>query len=71
MEKLITRLAEHASVDPATIDASTTFESLGIDSLDTVELVMELEDELGIELELDESIETVGDFWAFIESNMN
>ena len=39
----------------------------GIDSLDTVELLMNLEDKLGIEIELTEKVETVGDLVAFIE----
>ena len=37
-------------------------------SLDTVELLMNLEDKLGIEVELDQKVETVGDLVAFIES---
>jgi acyl carrier protein len=32
----------------------TSFESLGIDSLDTVGFLMKLEEELGVELELEE-----------------
>ena len=44
------------------------FQDLGIDSLDTVELLMNLEDKLGIEVELDQKVETVGDLVAFIES---
>ncbi|MDR3084944.1 MAG: phosphopantetheine-binding protein, partial [Christensenellaceae bacterium] len=37
------------------------FESLGLDSLDTVEIVMELEDEFGVSIEMDESIKSVAD----------
>ena len=40
----------------------------GIDSLDTVELLMNLEDELGIEIELDQKVETVDDLDRFIQS---
>ena len=50
------------------IALESTFEDLGIDSLDSVELVMELENELGIEIELDKKVETVGDLVDFIES---
>ena len=42
-------------------------ESLGIDSLDTVELVMNLEDEFHVEIEVDEAINTVGDLVKIIE----
>ena len=44
------------------------FSELGIDSLDTVELLMNLEDEIGIEIELDQKVETVADLVKFIES---
>lgn len=70
LEKLIKLLAEHADADPSTITEGTTFESLGIDSLDTVEMVMELEEELGVELELDEKVETVGELARFIEGKV-
>lgn len=45
----------------------TTFESLGIDSLDTVEMVMELESRLGIEIELEEKIITIGELVKFAQ----
>lgn len=67
LNKLIELLAEHADVDADTITADTTFESLGIDSLDTVELLMQLEEELQIEIELDERVSTVGQLAAFVE----
>ena len=41
---------------------------LGIDSLDTVEILMELEDIAGVELELDSPVETVEDLDKFIQS---
>lgn len=49
----------------------STFRDLGIDSLDTVEVPMELEDRLGTTIELDQKIETVGDLVAFIASKEN
>ncbi len=49
----------------------STFRDLGIDSLDTVEVLMELEDRLGTTIELDQKIETVGDLVAFIASKEN
>ena len=70
MEKLTKLLAEHLDVDTGEIKAETTFESLGIDSLDTVEMLMELEEELGIELELSERVTTVGELAAFIEKKL-
>ena len=49
----------------------STFRDLGIDSLDTVEVLMELEDKLGTTIELDQKIETVGDLVSFIISKEN
>ena len=44
------------------------FSELGIDSLDTVELLMNLEDEIGIEIELDQKVETIDDLDKFIQN---
>jgi len=69
-EKIANYLAEQLDMSADEITADTTFESLGVDSLDTVEMVMDLEDELGIELELEEKIATVGELVAFVESKL-
>jgi len=70
MEKLVKLLSQHLGVDTDEIKAEATFESLGIDSLDTVELIMELEEELGVELDLDEEVSTVGALATFIERKL-
>ena len=70
MEKLVALLSEHLDVDADLITAETTFDSLGIDSLDTVEMVMELEEQLGIELELEEKVSTIGELAAFVEKKL-
>ena len=61
-------LEENLDINPETVNDDSTFDSLGIDSLDTVELLMNLEDKLDMEIELDQKVETVGDLVAFIES---
>ena len=71
MQKLVKLLAGHLDIEPDTITADTTFESLGIDSLDTVEMIMELEEQLGVELELDEKVATVGELSAFVEKKLD
>ena len=50
-------------------DESSFVEDLGADSLDTVELIMEFEDEFGVEIpdEEAEKISTVGEAIAFLE----
>lgn len=44
-----------------TIQPTSTFADLGLDSLDVVDLVMVFEDEFGVQIELSEEIKTVGD----------
>lgn len=63
-------LADHTGREASEFTPDTTFESLGIDSLETVEMVMELEEELDCELELDQKVGTLGELVAFIEDKM-
>ncbi len=60
-------IAERNECDAADIKPEMTFEELNIDSLDTVDLLMQLEDKIGTEIELDEEVKTVGELVAFIE----
>lgn len=69
-EKVVEMLKQHLDIDGDTITRDTTFESLGVDSLDTVEMVMDLEESLGIELQLDGKVETVGQLVDIIEEKM-
>ena len=69
-EKMAAIIAEHIDGDISGITMDTTFEDLEVDSLDTVEMVMKLEEELDIELELDEKFETVGELVSYIESKL-
>ena len=66
-DRIIKLLAEHTGKDASEFAPETTFESLGIDSLETVEMVMELEEELGVELELEEKVATIGELVKFVE----
>jgi len=61
-------IAENRDIDVAAITRETTFEDLGLDSLDTVELVMAFEEEFGISIEVNESLKSVGDVVDLIES---
>ena len=71
-EKLVDFAAKHLELDPAEITPESTFEDLGIDSLDIVEMVMDLESELGFELDMeDQKIATFGELAEFIESKLN
>ena len=71
-EKLVSYAAKQLELDASEITPESTFESLGIDSLDIVEMVMDLESELGVKLEMeDEKITTLGELAAFIETKLN
>ena len=50
-EKIQAYLASQLDIPADEITRDTTFESLGVDSLDTVEMVMDLEEQLGVDLE--------------------
>lgn len=67
-ETIVKVIAERTGCNAEDIRRESTFTELGIDSLDTVELLMNLEDELNIEIELDQKVETVGELTEFIES---
>lgn len=63
-------IAERNDCDVSEIKPESKFSELGIDSLDTVEMMMSLEERLGREIELDKKVETVGEFVAFVEEKL-
>ena len=65
-------IVDKLGVDETEVTPEATFTNdLGADSLDTVELIMELEKEFNITLPDDqaEKIATVGDAIAYVEAN--
>ena len=71
-EKLVNYAAKQLELDASEITPDSTFESLGIDSLDIVEMIMDLESELGVELEMeDQKIATFQELADFIEAKLN
>lgn len=61
-------LNDNLDIAPEKVDMDSTFDSLGIDSLDMVELICELEDRCGIDFGEPEGLETVADLVAYIDS---
>jgi len=73
-ERVIEIVADQLGVDKEKVTPETHFvNDLGADSLDTVELVMELEEEFDINIPDDaaEKIETVGQAIQFIEETQS
>ena len=71
-EKLVNFAAKQLELDVEEITPDSTFESLGIDSLDIVEMIMDLESELGVELDLeDQKITNFRELADFIDSKIN
>lgn len=69
-DKITEIIVEQLGVKPEEVTPEASFvDDLGADSLDTVELVMALEEEFGIEIpdEEAEKIQTVGDAVKYIE----
>ena len=63
-------IAERADRDVAEITPESRFEELAIDSLDTMDILIEIEGEIGHEIELQEKVETVGDLVRVIEAQV-
>jgi acyl carrier protein len=71
-DKVKSIIVERLSVDEKDVKNEASFiDDLGADSLDTVELVMALEEEFGLEIpdEDAEKIVTVGDAVKYIEAH--
>lgn len=71
-EKLVNYAAKQLELDATEISPESTFESLGIDSLDIVEMIMDLENEMGVELDMEgQKITTFQELADFIDSKLN
>lgn len=73
LEKVKEVLVETSNVDASKVTMEATLkEDLGIDSLDSVEIIMALESEFDITIEDDEmtNLNTVGDIIKLLESKV-
>ena len=60
-------MMENLSIEEESITLESTFESLEIDSLDVFQLVMEVEEAFGIQIENPENMKTIKDLVNYIE----
>ncbi len=73
LDKISDVIADKLGVEPSKITQEAKFvEDLGADSLDTVELIMQLEDEFNIEIpdEEAEKLTTVGSVAEYIDKHL-
>jgi len=70
--KIINILSIEMNISISEIEPTSTFEDLDMDSLDMVELVMELEHEFDCDIEDDEvdSVQTVQDLITIVENKV-
>ncbi len=66
-ETIAAKLADYKGIDVSTITPDSTFEELAVDSLDIADLVMQIEDELGVSIELDHDVTDMKALMARIE----
>ena len=67
-DKVVEILVEAKDLEADKVTMESTWDDLGLDSLDTVELVMNMEDAFSISLEMTEDMKTVGDFVKAIDA---
>lgn len=70
LEKVTEILKNYSDAEGVNITKETTFKDLGIDSLDFVEILMELEEKLSVELEIEENFATIGELVNYIEQKL-
>ena len=62
-------IAEYLGKDASEISSSETFKEIGLDSLDVMELVMQIEEELDCKIELSQEIDNIDKLCAYIEES--
>ena len=68
IDTIKTVLNDNLDIDPDTVTEESTFETLGVDSLDMAELTCSLEEELDIDFGEPEGLTTIGDLVEYIDS---
>lgn len=69
-EALIDILVDKYSCEKEELNDDTKFLDIGLDSLDVVELMVDIEDVVDKEIELDERVETIGELVDYIEKRL-
>ena len=67
-EKIRKIIAEKMDLEESKITMEASLQDLDIDSLDMVDIIMEIENEMGVSLEELKDVQTVGDVVNFIQA---
>jgi acyl carrier protein len=62
-------ICEQLGIEKEEVSLETTFEDLGADSLDLFQIVIELEEKYGIQIEDVENLKTIQDAVEYVEKN--
>ena len=68
LDTLKSILEENLDIDPEKVTEDSTFDSLGVDSLDMLEIITELEDRLDVDFGEPEGLQNVGDLVAYLDT---
>lgn len=69
-EKIKGVIASQLGIEEDEIQLETSFEDLGVDSLDLFQIIIELEEQFSVQIEDAESIKTVEDAVKYIEERV-
>jgi len=67
LEKVTEVIRDYKSDQSLVVTPETPFSAFGLDSLEEVELIMKIEEETGVNVEMNGEITTVGDLLALLE----
>jgi acyl carrier protein len=68
LEEITKILREYKEEEELTLTEESTFAELELDSLDTVELVMRIEEAFSVTIEMSEDMQSVGDLMRAVEA---
>lgn len=69
LEKIKKIICEQLDLNGNDITEDTSFQELGLDSLELFQVIIEIEDAFGVQIEDAESVKTVGEVVKFVQKN--
>lgn len=71
-DRIVKYLSNQLEIPVENMSRDTTFDSLHVDSLDMVEMVMDMEEELGVDFDMESGVklESIGDLADYIEEKL-